>query len=102
MMILQLLYFVSGPPRLARLNREATVTLNSALRLKTRKCYSMLFKNFLAFCHCARISIFKVELHHIMAYLQYLVENKVSVNMVSNNLSALKANFIIYQLNDCL
>ena len=34
-----------------------------------------------------------------MAYLQYLVENGVSVNMISNDLSALKASFIIYQLD---
>ena len=99
MLILQLVQFVSGPVHLARLTREATVTLNSALRPKTRKCYHMLYKNFLAFCHCARIPIASVNLHHVMAYLQYLVENGVSVNMVANNISALKASFIIYQLN---
>ena len=99
MLILQLVHFVSGPVCLARLTREATVTLNSALRPKTRKCYHMLFKNVLAFCHCAKIAIPSVNLHHVMAYLQYLVENGVSVNMVANNISALKASFIIYQLN---
>ena len=34
-----------------------------------------------------------------MAYLQYLTDNGVSVNMISNNLSALKATFIIHQLD---
>ena len=99
MLILQLMHFVSGLPRLARLIREATVTLTSALRPKTRKCYHMLFRNFLAFCHCSKIQIAVVNLQHIMAYLQYLVENGVSVNMIANNVSALKSRFIIYQLN---
>ena len=99
MMILQLLYFVSGHTPLARLSREANITLKSALRPKTSKCYHMLFRNFLAYCYCAKISIFKVDLSHIMAYLQYLVDNGVSVNMISNNLSALKASFIIDHLD---
>ena len=36
-----------------------------------------------------------------MAYLQYLVENGVSVklNMIANNVSALRASFIIYQID---
>ena len=92
-------HFVSGSSRLQRLNREATATLTTSLRPKTRKCYHILFKNFLVFCHCAKISLLNINLSHIMAYLQYLVENNVSVNMMVNNVSALKASFIIYHLD---
>ena len=46
----------------------------------------------------------KVSLQHptlaiILAYLEFLVKNKVSYHMLANNLSALKANFIMYGLD---
>ena len=34
-----------------------------------------------------------------MTYLEFMVENKVSANMLANNVSALKANFVIWGLN---
>ena len=34
-----------------------------------------------------------------MAYLEFLVENKVSANMLANNVSALKANFVMWDLD---
>ena len=34
-----------------------------------------------------------------MAYLQFLIENNVSVHMVANHISALKANFVMYGLD---
>ena len=33
-----------------------------------------------------------------MAYIEYLTQNQVSVNMMSNNLSAMRASFIMYAL----
>ena len=35
----------------------------------------------------------------VMAYLEFLVINGVSVNMVANNISAIKANFVMYSLD---
>ena len=38
----------------------------------------------------------------ILAYLEFLVKNKVSYHMLANNLCALKANFIMYGLDHSL
>ena len=40
-----------------------------------------------------------ISLDVLMAYLEFLVENKVPLNMVANNTSALTANFIMYGLD---
>ena len=45
-----------------------------------------------------RHSFKNVSLCVIMAYLEFLVVNGVSVNMVANNISAIKANLIMYSL----
>ena len=34
-----------------------------------------------------------------MAYLEFLVENNVLANMLANNVSAVKANFVMWSLN---
>ena len=39
-----------------------------------------------------------VSLVTILAYLEFLVKNNVSVNMVANHVSAIKAVFIMYDL----
>ena len=39
-----------------------------------------------------------ISIDEIMAYMEYLVENGVSVNMVANNISAIKAMFVMYGL----
>ena len=39
-----------------------------------------------------------VSLVTILAYLEFLVKNNVSVNMVANHVSAIKAKFIMYDL----
>ena len=38
------------------------------------------------------------QLHCILAYLEFLVMNNVSVGMITKHISALKAQFIIYGL----
>ena len=69
-----------------------------AYRPKTRRCYQLLFRNFIGFCICSDINPSKISLQEVLAYLEYLLENGVSCNMLSNNISALKANFIMYSL----
>ena len=47
---------------------------------------------------CSKIIIWCISLQEIMAYLEFLVENNVSANMLANNISALKANFVKWGL----
>ena len=42
--------------------------------------------------------MYEVTLDIIMAYLEYLVQNNVLVHMIANNLSAIKASFIMHHL----
>ena len=94
-----MLYFVLGRERpLATLMQRATTRVQQALRPKTSRCYDLLFCNFIGFCVCNKINIISISIDEIMAYMEYLVENGVSVNMVSNNISAIRAKFVMYGL----
>ena len=50
---------------------------------KARCCYDLLFRNFIGFCMCSHIEINCITIDHVMAYLEYLVQNGVTVHMVS-------------------
>ena len=52
----------------------------------------------MGFCLCCGLNAACPTLAVLMAYLEYLVKNSVSVNMIANHISALKAQFIIYGL----
>ena len=77
---------------------EAQARVSRAFRPKTTKCYNMLFRIFVGFCVCSKMSLQSVSLVTILAYLEFLVKNNVSVNMVANHVSAIKAKFIMYDL----
>ena len=47
---------------------------------------------------CSKIVTQYISLQEVMAYLEFLVENNVSANMLVNNISALKANFVKFGL----
>ena len=94
-----MLCFVSGQNVLTALKSRAASRVSQAFRPKTRRCYELLFRNFIGFCQITKLNVKTMDVQDIMAYLEYLVENGVSYNMVANNISAIKANFIIYDLN---
>ena len=78
--------------------QRASTRVQQALRPKTSRCYDLLFRNFVGFCVCNKINIVFTTIDEIMAYMEYLVENAVSVNMVANNISAIRAKFVMYGL----
>ena len=73
-----------------------------AYRPKTRKSYNAQFRTFVAFCICMQISIVDVHLQHLLCFMQFFADNKLSVNMIANYLSGIKANFLLYGLNDVI
>ena len=91
--------FVAGQRRLLHLVDGASQRVKAAFRPKTRRCYQLLFRNFVGFCCLADILIQDISLHSVMAYLEYLALNKVSVHMVANNVAAIKANFVMYGID---
>ena len=81
-----------------RLSTQASSRVATAFRPKTRKAYTMLFKVFIAFCLLMKVSLSNLSVKVLIAFFECLVANKCSVAMVSNYASAIKANFIVYDL----
>ena len=96
---LQILYFVfSENDGCTEYARKASVRTRSAFRPRTVKCYSMLFRSFVAFCMFTKVNISKISVSVVLSYLEFLVENEVSVKMVMNHVSAIRAMSILYDL----
>ena len=77
---------------------KANARAQAAFRPKTRQCYAMLFKTFIGFCLCMKLSCNDMFLSTVMAFLEFLVYNKVSTHMVANHVSALRAMAIVYNI----
>ena len=97
-----MLHFVSGGDYVASLKERTSERVVLAFHPKTRCYCELLFRNFIGFCICRKINFKFVSLEELMVYLEFLVENKVSANMLANNVSALKANFVMRGWNDHL
>ena len=80
------------------LSAKATSRLHDALRPKTKKAYSMMFRAFVAFCLIMNVQIVKVSVKVLLSFLECLVSNQCSVTMVANYVSAIKANLTLYHL----
>ena len=52
----------------------------------------------MAFCICIQVSLNQFSVVTVLSFLEYLVQSKVSVHMIANYVSALKAMSIIYSL----
>ena len=83
---------------LRSLSRRATDRTQEAFRPKTRQAYIKMFKVFLAFCIYMGVASVKIDVNVILSFCECLVANKCSVSMVSNYLSAIKANFVLYNV----
>ena len=59
----------------------------------------MLFRSFVAFCLFTKVKLSKVSVSTALSYLEFLVENEVSVNMVKNHISAIRAMSIVFGLH---
>ena len=57
----------------------------------------MLFQSFVAFCLFANVKLSNVSVS-ALSYLEFLVENNVSVNMINNHISAIRAMSIVFDL----
>ena len=51
----------------------------------------MLFRSFVAFCLFTNVKLSDVSVPAALSYLEFLVENEVSVNMIKNHISAIRA-----------
>ena len=80
---------------MAQLSVSASTIIHSAFRSKTQRCYSLLFRTFLAFCLCMSMELLDLNIEHILSFLECLVGQNVSIHVLSNYVSAIKTKFIV-------
>ena len=78
---------------------RASVRLQAVFRPSTDKAYTAMFRVFMCFCVFVDRDVNHLDVDGILAYLECLHFNKVSVNMISNHLAVIKAKFIVLGLN---
>ena len=88
-----------GNKRLNNLTTAATARLQGAFRPTTAKAYSSMFRTFMCFCIFLEVNVCNLNVSHILAFMECLNVNQVSVNMISNYLAAIKANLVVLGLN---
>ena len=57
-----------------------------------------MFRTFIAFCIVTKSCITNVNVKMVLSFLECLVLNACSFCMIANYVSALKANFVLYDL----
>ena len=73
--------------------------MHQAFAESTRRSYAAMFRNFLAFLAFLNVQPHLVSPPHNLAFLEFLVFNKVSHSQISNYLAAIKANFSMFALD---
>ena len=58
-----------------------------------------MFKTFVSFCVYMSIAIENIDVNGLLAFLECLKHNDISVNMLSNHLAAIKTKFSVLGLN---
>ena len=82
---------------LASLTARATHRMHQAFRPKTRQAYCSMFRIFLAFCIVNKVSMVNISVK-VLAFLECLVYNQCSACVIANYVSAIRANFILFDL----
>ena len=95
-----LVYLIAGSnSHLTILYSKAAGRMNLAFAESTRRSYTAMFKIFLAFLNFIDIHPLSISSNHILAFLEFLVYNRVSHSQISNYLSATKANYSMLALD---
>ena len=89
---------VVGNEKCQQLRTRVASRLSMAFRPKTRLCYQRLFKVFIGFCISVSVGLYDVSVCTVLCFLEYLMHNNVSVGMIVNYVSALKAMAIVYSI----
>ena len=80
------------------LSIKASARSMEAFRPKTRRAYDSMFRVFVAFCIYSGVILVDVNVKFILSFLECLVQNHCSCSMIENYLSAIKANFVLFEL----
>ena len=84
--------------KLKRLSTKANARLKDAFRPSTAKAYGVMFRTFISFCVYMSIAVECIDVNDILAFLESLKHNEVSVNMLPSYLASINANFNVLGL----
>ena len=84
---------------MASLSAKVSARSQEDLRPKTRQAYFNMFRVFVAFCIFNKMLLSKIDEKVVMAFLESLVVNHCSTCVVTNYVSAVKAYFVLCDLN---
>ena len=92
-------YLVSDlSPGTAQLATGACTRLLHSFRPATQRTYSRMLQDFIGFLVASGLSLDKVDIYVLLAFLEYLYSNHLTPSNISNYLAGVRAFFIIYDL----
>ena len=94
-----MLYFVVGFVEMESLSTKASMCIEDAFRPKTKRAYMRMFRVFVVFCIIMKVALSDISVKVIVSLLECLVINGCSVSMLANYVSAVKAKFVVYDLD---
>ena len=96
----RLVYLIAGSnPHLTLLYHKAARRMQQAFAESTRRSYAAMFRMFLAFLVFLNIQPTLISSTHVLAFLEFLVFNKVSHSQIANYLSAIKSKYAMLSLS---
>ena len=72
------------PSAAVQLTTSAFVHLLQSFRPATRKAYNRMFSDFMAFLVAAGLLLSQVDIHVLLAFMEYLCQNKFTPSNISN------------------
>ena len=84
---------------MAQLSSSASTRIQTAFRPKTQRCYSLLFRTFIALCVYMSIEWSSLMVNHILSFQECLAGQNVFIHILSNYVSVIKTKFIVYDMN---
>ena len=86
------------PAGAAQLTTQAFNRLFQAYRPSTQRTYPRMFSDYMAFLVVSGLPPAQVDVHILLAFLEYLYQNNCTVSNIANYLAAIRALSIIYDL----
>ena len=86
------------PPGAVQLATGACNRLLDSCRPATQRTYTRMFHDFIGFLVASGLSLDKVNIYVLLAFLEYLYANALTPSNISNYLAGIRAFFIIHDL----
>ena len=82
-----------------QLTNSALARLLQSFRSATRRAYNRMFSDVMAFLVAAGLLPPQVDVHGLLAFMEYLCQNKFNHSNISNYLAGIQAYCVIYNLS---